>query len=93
MQILIGYFSGISLRHIYLMVPDGFQWAPIVLMVADGRLWSNTIEFRKKLILHTDSLIDKGTHPDLTKARICLVGLDTLIFFVTGLHIWYSQKI
>ena len=23
-QILIGYFSGISLRHIYFMVPDGF---------------------------------------------------------------------
>ena len=36
-QILIGYFLGISLRHIYLMVPDGFQWAPIVCMVADGR--------------------------------------------------------
>ena len=36
-QILIGYFSGISLRHIYLMVPDGFQWAPIVCMVDDGR--------------------------------------------------------
>ena len=36
-QILIGYFSGISLPHIYLMVPDGFQWAPMVLMVADGR--------------------------------------------------------
>ena len=70
MQILIGYFSGISLRHIYLMVPDGVLWAPIVLMVADGRLWSNTIEFRKKLILHMDSLIDKGTHPDLTKASI-----------------------
>ena len=70
MHILIGYFSGISLRHIYLMVPDVFQWAPIVLMVADGRLWSITIEFRKKIILHTDSLIDKGTHPDLTKARI-----------------------
>ena len=26
---------GISLRHIYLMVPDGFQWAPMVLIVAD----------------------------------------------------------
>ena len=70
MQILIGYFSGISLCHIYLMVPDCVLWAPIVLMVADGRLWSNTIEFTKKIILHTDSLIDKGTHPDLTKARI-----------------------
>ena len=70
MQILIGYFSGISLRHIYLMVPDVFQWAPIVLMVADGRLWSKTIEFMKKFILHTDRLIDKGTHPDLTKACI-----------------------
>ena len=69
-QILIGYFSGISLRHTYLMVPDGVHWAPIVLMVADGRLWSNTIEFRKKIILHTDSLIDNGTHPDFTKARI-----------------------
>ena len=47
MQILIGYFSGISLRHIYLMVPDGFQWAPMVLMLADGCLWSNKIKFWK----------------------------------------------
>ena len=33
-KILIGYLSGISVRHIYLMVPDGFQWAPMVLMIA-----------------------------------------------------------
>ena len=36
LKILIGYFSVISLYDIYLMVPDVFWWAPMVLMVADG---------------------------------------------------------
>ena len=60
LEILIGYFSGISLRHIYLMVPEGFWWTPMVLIVA--LMIQDAFNIRERKINSTYARPERQSH-------------------------------